>query len=181
MYVNTAFTCMSAVSVTVRHAYVTHGLLSAEWGKYNGGGCGWSLWLLHTWKGGLVFKFHSSAQLRGKVADLTFVFPPASHGAQSATVKLLSPGSLRPALLPPGLRWYLGTRWLTLSSDHRELKVLKAYYVFFFSWSQTENYLTTEKPRPTDLDCPWSRKPWCVSQLCKHRTTLTPTLLWLHI
>lgn len=120
---------MSTVSVSVCRAYVTHCLFSTEWGKYNGGGSGWSLWLLHTRKGELVFKFHisplgrmgfsliteasnSSLSSGGKrlIVTLMFVFPPASHGAQSAKVKLLSSVSLWPALLPPGLWRYLSTR-----------------------------------------------------------------------
>lgn len=82
---------------------------STEWGEYNGGGRGWSLWLRHTWKGELVYKFHNSPQLTGKVT-LMFVFLPASHGAQSAEVKLLSSGPLWPALLSPGLWRHLSTR-----------------------------------------------------------------------
>lgn len=82
---------------------------STEWGEYNGGGCGWSLWLRHTWKGELVYKFSNSPQLTGQ-ETLMFVFLPASHGAQSAKVKLLSPGPLWPALLSPGLWRHFSTR-----------------------------------------------------------------------
>lgn len=41
---------------------------------------------------------------------LTLFVSSAAHGAQSAQVKLLSSGSLRPALLPPGLWGYLSAR-----------------------------------------------------------------------
>lgn len=48
---------LTTVCVT---ASVIRALLSTEWGKYNGGSSGWSLWFIHTWKGELVFKFHAS-------------------------------------------------------------------------------------------------------------------------
>lgn len=51
-----------------------------------------------------------SSEDKWLLTTLMLVFSPAPHGAQSAEVKLLSTGSLWPALLPPGLWWYLSTR-----------------------------------------------------------------------
>lgn len=44
------------------------------------------------------------------IHDLLLLPLPASYGAQSAQVKLLPPGSLRPSLLSPGLRRHFSPR-----------------------------------------------------------------------
>lgn len=46
----------------------------------------------------------------GVRADVHLLLLSASYGAESAEVKLLSPGSLRPSLLAPGLWGYFSTR-----------------------------------------------------------------------
>lgn len=53
----------------------------------------------------------SSCQMGGKqLSDSDVCLSPAPHGAQSAEVKLLPSGSVRPALLPPGFWGHLSTR-----------------------------------------------------------------------
>lgn len=48
--------------------------------------------------------------ITGWMPDVHLLLNPASHGAESAQVKLLPPGSLRPPLLAPGLRRHFSTR-----------------------------------------------------------------------